>query len=90
LIVTVRIFLSSVGHMVEARASYNPICRTASDRPDNTVLPEPFNKLRIPAHRNDMQLFAIESPNVTVSGFAEPGCPFENRVEDPREVARRA
>jgi hypothetical protein len=76
LIVTVRIFVSPVGHMVEARASYDPIRGAPCDRRNGTVLPEPFDKLRIAAHRNDMELLAVESPHVTVSGLAEPGCPF--------------
>ena len=40
------------------------------------MLSQPFDKLRIPTHRNGMQLFAIESPHVTVSGLAELGCPL--------------
>ena len=69
--------------MIEARASDDPICRAPWDRPDGTVLMEPFDKLRIPAHRSDMQPFTVEPPHVTVSGLAEPGCTLENRIEDP-------
>jgi hypothetical protein len=43
----------------------------------------------VPAHRNRIQLLTIESPHVTVSGLAKLGRPFEYRVEDWYEVARR-
>jgi hypothetical protein len=76
--------------LVEQRTSHDPICRTPWGRADGIVLPQPFDKLWIPAHRNGMQLFAIECPHVTVSGLAEPGCSLENRVKDRCEVTWRA
>jgi hypothetical protein len=82
LVIAIRSLLSSVGYMIDARAPHDPICRTPWDRGDWIVPPKPFDKLRIPAHRNGMQQAAIESPHVTVSGLAEPGSSFEHRVED--------
>jgi hypothetical protein len=70
--------------MIEVRASHDPIGRAPWGRSDNAVLVEPFDKLRIPAYRRDMQPFTVEPPHETVSGLTEPGCTLENRIEDPR------
>jgi hypothetical protein len=75
--------------MDEALASHDPFCRAPCNRPDGTVLPQPSDELRVPAHCDRMELLTIESIHLTVSGLAKLGCPFKYRVEDWCEVARR-
>jgi hypothetical protein len=75
--------------MDQAFASHDPLCRAPCNGPDGTVLPKPSDELRVPAHRNRIQLHTIKSLDVTVSSLAKLGCPFEYRVEDRCEVARR-
>jgi len=89
LIVTVRLFFSPVGHVIKGRPSYDTICCTPGDRPNGAMLQHPFDKRGVAAHRSRMQLLAIERPNMTVSGLAEPGRRLEYRVKNGREVAWR-
>jgi hypothetical protein len=89
LIVTISVFFPAVCHMDEGLSSHDAFGRAPCNGPDRTVLPQPSDELRVPAHCDRMELLTIESVHLAVSGLAKLGCPFKYRVEDWCEVARR-
>jgi hypothetical protein len=46
--------------MDEALTSHDPFCRAPCNRPDGTVLPQPSDELRVPAHCDRMELLTIK------------------------------
>jgi hypothetical protein len=67
--------------VIETRASRNPICRTSWDWLDGIVLPQPLDKVGIPAHRNGMQELAVEFPHVAMRSLTEANGVFKDRTE---------
>jgi len=53
------------------------------------LLPQPLAKIRVAAHCNRLDLFAVESEQMRVAGLAQPHRLFEHRLEHRCEVAGR-